>query len=404
MATDRVWEQPRLEGEWIVGAVDAAAQALCLGDGPCAAELIDQLVTRPSATGGDAAVDVALAGALERAVGLAWQRGWQPADVVRAVRRVRSGVHVAIAAKAITTEAKRYSAFTIDPRWRAQLVAVAGEQRCREEGRGTRREVVTRTVEVLALLVGLPSVPRLLPLPGAATSARTARASIDGRLLERVRALLAKAESTTFPEEADALTAKAQELMTRHSIDQAMLDAGRGAGAAAEGRRVGIDDPYAGPKSLLLSRVADANRCRAVWLGDLGCSDVFGGAGDLDAVELLFTSLLRQATAAMLAERPARRTRAFRQSFLVAFAVRIGERLREQDDLTAVTAVDQHGPDVLPVLAAKATAADEAAEAAFPDRVRKAHTASDAAGWAAGTVAAELASLRVRAEVDEAAG
>ena len=37
-------------------------------------------------------------------------------------------------------------------------------------------------------------------------------------MLERVRALLAKAESTTFPEEADALTAKAQQLMTRHAL------------------------------------------------------------------------------------------------------------------------------------------------------------------------------------------
>ena len=37
----------------------------------------------------------------------------------------------------------------------------------------------------------------------------------DEKVLGRVRALLAKAESTTFPEEAEALTAKAQELMAR---------------------------------------------------------------------------------------------------------------------------------------------------------------------------------------------
>ncbi|RST20878.1 bifunctional 3'-5' exonuclease/DNA polymerase [Streptomyces sp. WAC04770] len=44
-------------------------------------------------------------------------------------------------------------------------------------------------------------------------------------MLTRIRALLAKAEATGFPEEAEALTAKAQELMARHSIDEALLAA-----------------------------------------------------------------------------------------------------------------------------------------------------------------------------------
>lgn len=54
---------------------------------------------------------------------------------------------------------------------------------------------------------------------------------------------------------------------------------------------------------------------------------------DLDAVELLFTSLLVQATTAMLAAGSRQdahgrsRTRSFRQSFLAAYAQRIGERL-----------------------------------------------------------------------------
>ena len=59
-----------------------------------------------------------------------------------------------------------------------------------------------------------------------------------------------------------------------------------------------------------------------------------GFAGDVEAVELLFTSLLVQATAAMMraGSRTGRngrsRTRSFRQSFLHAYAVRIGQRLR----------------------------------------------------------------------------
>ena len=60
---------------------------------------------------------------------------------------------------------------------------------------------------------------------------------------------------------------------------------------------------------------------------------VVAHADDLDAIDMLFTSLLVQATRAMLAKGPHEdrfgrsRTRSFRQSFLVAFAGRIHERL-----------------------------------------------------------------------------
>lgn len=52
----------------------------------------------------------------------------------------------------------------------------------------------------------------------------------DDRMITKVMGLLAKAESTT-PEEAEALLAKATELMVRHEIDEAML-------ASAQGRLV----------------------------------------------------------------------------------------------------------------------------------------------------------------------
>lgn len=46
-------------------------------------------------------------------------------------------------------------------------------------------------------------------------------------MMERIRNLLAKAEATTFQEEAHAFTEKAQELMQKYAIDQAMLEASR---------------------------------------------------------------------------------------------------------------------------------------------------------------------------------
>jgi hypothetical protein len=60
---------------------------------------------------------------------------------------------------------------------------------------------------------------------------------------------------------------------------------------------------------------------------------VVGFASDVEAVELLFTSLLVQAQAALQAAGARKRgdgssrTRSFRQSFLVAYATRIQERL-----------------------------------------------------------------------------
>ena len=53
----------------------------------------------------------------------------------------------------------------------------------------------------------------------------------EARLYDKVRALLRKAESTSFPAEAEALTAKAQDLLARYALDRALLDGDRSPGA-----------------------------------------------------------------------------------------------------------------------------------------------------------------------------
>ncbi len=118
----------------------------------------------------------------------------------------------------------------------------------------------------------------------------------DDRALRRIRGLLAKAESTEFPDEAESLTAKAQELMTRHAVDAALLEAGPSPtdGRAVDTRRVHVQDPYVRAKMQLLAAVAEANDVRVVWYSSLGIANLVGGRADLAAVELLFTSLLLQ--------------------------------------------------------------------------------------------------------------
>lgn len=235
----------------------------------------------------------------------------------------------------------------------------------------------------------------------------------DDKILGRVRALLAKAESTPYPEEAEALTAKAQELMARHSIDAALAAAGADPGrrGTPERRRVVVPNPYVTAKVHLLSVVARANRCEAVWMKDEQVVFLFGYPVDLEAVELLFTSLLLQATAAALAAGSQvdawgrSRTRSFRSSFLVSFAARIGERLEEAAQHAVDEAVAEEGgpggggATLLPVLADRAEAVRAARDEAFP-RVRRTSTrVTNGAGWRAGRDAAERASLTGQTEV-----
>src|SRR5690606_28443649 len=103
-----------------------------------------------------------------------------------------------------------------------------------------------------------------------------------------------------------------------------------------------------------------ANRCATVWLQGHGLADVFGDPVDLEIVDLLYTSLLVQATSAMLAagrDDPASRTKSFRHAFLLSYAARIAERLAEVNRSTASSLGAEDGIDLLPVLASRERAA-----------------------------------------------
>ena len=356
----------------------------------------------------------------DQALAVVWERGWQPADVERLVLRRLRPEHARAVAAAIARQHHRYAAATVAPHWRAQLRAMGADPWApapaadggpdalpldglgtAEPGRDDHRELL----EILSVLWWLPKLPRLSPLPGEARGSAADGDTVDGRLLERVRALLAKAESTTFTEEAEAFTAKAQELMARHAVDRAMVE-GAGRGDGPGGRRIGVDHPYAQAKSLLLAVVADANRCRSVWSRGLGFSTVFGHEPDLDGVDLLYTSLLVQATAAMAAEgrrsdpSGRSRTRSFRNSFLVAYANRIGQRLRDSTQAAEAAGAEEHGSALLPVLAARSEAVDAAVDSAYPQMGTYSVSIGNGAGWAAGTAAAELARLSAGQEVE----
>jgi hypothetical protein len=356
----------------------------------------------------------------------AWQRGWMPTDLVRYIARYLDGHGVSMLVDLIAAEARAYPAATIDTRWARQLADTDGTCwwasdhayfTAWAEREGVASQTVDRVREELRLLLtGLPKLPRLCPLPGSPATARPATGATGQaggsagepsdtgtqRRLDKVRALLAKAESTGYPEEAEAYTAKAQELMARYSIDQAYLEASSGIAIdAPAGRRVGIDNPYEGAKALLLNQVAGANRCSAVWSRELGFVTVLGFDADLDAVELLYTSLRVQATTAMMRAgfRREARTKSFRRAFLTAYAGRIGQRLTEAADAAGRAVAEAEGINLLPVLAARDDRVREAMTEMFPQVHTREIKITNRAGWASGIAAADLANLHVRRPV-----
>ncbi|MGW1516116.1 DUF2786 domain-containing protein [Streptomyces sp. NPDC002287] len=328
----------------------------------------------------------------------AWERGWRPADVLRLVRRELGEVHLRVAGDVIAAEARRYA--RLPDGWGAGQVWWSGDQTYAEElarrERADRFTLATAVLELYRLLVRLPSIEPVGPVPGDPAADALEHAHIEPKMLGRIRALLAKAEATTYPEEAEALSAKAQELMARHTVDEALLAVRGGGPARVPGAcRIGVEPPYEEAKAVLLDAVATANRCRAVWNSAFEFSTVVGFESDLEAVELLYTSLLVQGTAAMTRAEAAqraggrKRTKTFRQSFLLAYASRLGRRLAETAEHTAAET-----PDHLPALRARDVAVSSRADEMFPrTTTTRLRGATDHAGWEDGTAAADAAHM-----------
>jgi hypothetical protein len=321
-------------------------------------------------------VGQAMAGLLGRLGAEAARGGWAEGDLEELVRRRVGEEHLGTLQTSAGTAAAGYTPETLASRMR-----------------------------VAAALAMVPLATGKVSTGAQQVSFRPAVSPEKAKRLAKVRALLAKAEATSFDEEADALCAKAQELISRHALERLLQEdpAVTTTSQAPSVRRIWLEMPYVMAKATLVDAVAQANRCRCVVTESLGVCSVVGDPSDLESVEMLSTSLLVQASRSMLRhgrhhdQRGVSRTRSFRQSFLASFAIRVGRRLREVNQ-EAIRETEP-GTDLVPVLRNQERRVDEAVETMFPHLVRTETAVSNGLGWAAGHAAADLAFLDLHGQL-----
>ena len=236
--------------------------------------------------------------------------------------------------------------------------------------------------------------------------------------LAKIRKLLAKAEDpATTSAESELFTAKATELIAEYGIDQALLAHDHDQRDAIGNRVVVLDRPYAADKADLLGTVAVRLRCACVRRSDRrhGIKEVslhlFGHESDLVRAEMLFTSLLVQATTA-LARVPVpqwEHKAAFRRSWMAGFRSAIGQRLLDVERQAEATADFVREPSAVSttlVLADRDSRVLDAMHDAYPHlstgRRRTLSGSGGAAGFAAGR-GADLGGSRVSRSVGPSA-
>ena len=220
---------------------------------------------------------------------------------------------------------------------------------------------------------------------------------MQNELLDRVRKLLAKAEDEgCTPHEAEALTAKAAELMARYGIDRALLGAVRPDTDRPADRVFELDNPWAGIKAHLLAGLASALRCQCILLNRREPGSrvhVFGYLSDLERADILFTSLLVQMARALALEPVpvyGGRAKAWRRSWMLGYCSAVVARVRAAEEAAVAAAsssadagANGHVPSAAVVLADRAVTVRRHAEQAYP-RTRRTRVTYSGNGYQAG--------------------
>ena len=214
-------------------------------------------------------------------------------------------------------------------------------------------------------------------------------------LIDKVRKLLAMAEGTSNPNEAEAFSRKAAELIAEHRIRPEQLTASTTAEMRVDEYELGRG-AYVRGRLALLQVVAEAHACQVVFQAQQAgtVAYVAGFGSDLETVGLLYHSLHSQASSRMSRERraTAAATQQWRRPFLFGYA----DQIRTMLDTTMREATDRLHPAsaAVPALRARERRVEEFARQQF-GRVVAARRpkAATPQGFVAGREAASRADL-----------
>ncbi len=214
--------------------------------------------------------------------------------------------------------------------------------------------------------------------------------------LDKIQKLLAKAERTDSQEEAEAFSAKAQELMLRHAIDQATLEAFTG--TKRQDKVIEITIPHKGifrsAQRYMTSRIGKAFGFKTLQL-KLGNTDYaywIGFESDVRDAEVIAASLLIQAHNAMTRKAEEWKQWGYdkqelyvaRRSFLQTFGETVGKRIAEtRKRVEAEVAAEVGENKLLPVLVSRDEQINVTFQAMYPD-VKKGRRSSQRFDFGAG--------------------
>jgi hypothetical protein len=218
--------------------------------------------------------------------------------------------------------------------------------------------------------------------------------------LQMIRALLAKAEATTYPAERDAFNAKANELISKYGIEKALLNANKVVRDTVSVREMWVEAPYAKDKATMVNNVYEALGCKAIQVTRVTPDKriklkVYGYDSDLDRAEILYTSLLIQALRGMATVPSAghqRTTAANRRTWMLGFTGEVSRRIREAEARAAATVEPTPGVSTALVLRDRSAAVQDAFTTDHP-RTRQVKSSYSGNGYSAGKAAGARADI-----------
>lgn len=173
---------------------------------------------------------------------------------------------------------------------------------------------------------------------GSGSGSGSGGTAAQSALIEKIKALIAKAESSPFPAEADAFMEKAQGLINQYAIDESNLDDFESGEVGHE--FLDLKGPYSSERSMIWDAVAKPNRCRILTQRIYRSSKVsslilVGRQQDREIVKLMAFSLEGQALSRLrsLPDDSVASPVVQRRSFLRGFAMEISRRMKAQQRL-----------------------------------------------------------------------